>query len=91
MADGSVSPDRRGCTVFHLTVIVLMPLAQSVFGCLTDPAFGRTPARNSCASSASGLESHQDPDAGLENIQGLPLDAAYGVQADIEAKPDGFD
>ena len=57
----------------------------------TRTPFGRTPARNSCASSASGLEPHQDPDAGFENIQGLPLDAAYGVQADIEAKPDGFD
>ena len=78
---------RGCCTAFHLTVIVLMPLAQSVF----NGSFGRTPARNSCTSSASGLESHQDPDAGLENIQGLPLDTAYGVQADIEAKPDGFD
>ena len=47
--------------------------------------------RNSCASSASRLEPHQeDPDAGLENIQGVPFDAAYGVQADIEADSDGF-
>ena len=81
----------KTCPMEHsiaFPTIVLMPHARF---CLSmDFMEGLT--RNSCASSASRLGPHQeDPDAGLENIQGVPFDAAYGVQADIEAESDGFE
>ena len=76
------------CDAFRLTVIVLMPRARFCFRWILWKDSRETRA----LSSASRLEPHQeDPDAGLENIQGVPFDAAYGVQADIEADSDGFE
>ena len=41
-----------------------------------------------CTFTRNALESNKDPYAGLENIQGVILDTAYGVHTDIEAKSD---
>ena len=75
-------------TFDSVPTIVLMPHARFCFRWI----LWKDSRENSCASSASRLGPHQeDPDAGLENIQGVPFDAAYGVQADIEADSDGFE
>ena len=76
------------CDAFRLTVYC----PDAACPVLLSMDFMEGLTRNSCASSASRLGPHQeDPDAGLENIQGVPFDAAYGVQADIEADSDGFE